>query len=271
MGRTRSTFLPVVSRYLLREFIGLFLLIVGAFLILYLIIDFFDRLDFLLRNQASASSAIAYFLFKVPLIITQILPASVMAAVLLSLGVLSRHNEITALRASGVSLAQTAVPILALAALISVAALVWDETVVPYCTRHSQYVNIVEIRKRAQRGILSEREVWYHGSGGFYNIDHIDPQRSTLFGLTIYRTDSAFNLNSVIEVTAGHWTGDSWQLSGALERSVERNGEITTQAIAPEQVVIEETLGDFLEVRREPGELSYLALRDHMRDLTRKG
>ena len=51
---------------------------------------------------------------------------------------------------------QTALPIIVLAAAISVAALVWNETVVPYCSRKFQYVNNVEIRKRAMRGVLSE-------------------------------------------------------------------------------------------------------------------
>jgi lipopolysaccharide export system permease protein len=271
MLRSHLTFLPVVSRHLLREFAGLFVPIVLAFVTLYLVVDFFDRLDILLKNQATPLSAMRYFAFKIPLIVTQTLPAAAMAAMLLSLGILSRHNEITVLRASGISLFQTALPLLALAIVISIGTLLWNETVVPYCARQYQYVNVVEIRKRPQRGILNEREVWYHGAAGFYNIAHIDPRRDTLFGLTIYRTDTSFSLRSIVEVATARWTGSAWLLSGAMERTTDRDGEVVTRPVDPADLPIQETLNDFLEVRREPEELSYLALREHVHELTRKG
>lgn len=268
-----SRFMPfaVSSRYLLREFVAMLTPIVFAFVILYLIVDFFDRLDILLKNHAAASATVRYFLFKVPLILTQVMPPAVLAALLLSLGMVSRRNEIIALRASGVSLTETAMPLLGTAALISLATLGWNETVVPYCTRQYQYVNNVEIRKRPQRAILSERGIWYHGVDGFYSIDHIDPQRQTLFGLTIYRVGPSFELRSVLQVTSAHWTGVDWVTAGVVERTTRADGDVVTSDLPGDRTVIHETLADFLEVRREPEELSYLALRRHIEDLSRKG
>ncbi len=261
----------VTNRYLVREFFGFFIPIVLAFVLLYLIVDFFDRLDLLIKNQATADATARYFVFKIPLMVTQILPPAALAAMLLSLGMLGRRNEITALRASGVSLVQTATPLLALAAVIGVAALAWNETIVPYCARQYQYVNVVEIRKRPQRGILSEREVWYHGAAGFYNIGQVDPRRRALLGVTIYRTDADFNLVSIVDVAAAKWNGNTWAIRGATERTIRADGEVVTRQLLPDEVTIGETLDDFLEVHREPEELSYLDLRQRIWDLTRKG
>ncbi len=271
MRPSRYAPLSVTNRYLLREFVALFLPIVLAFVLLYLLVDFFDRLDSMLKNHATVWAAFRFFLFKIPLIVTQTLPPAALAAMLISLGMLARRNEITALRASGVSLVQTAVPLLIFAALISLAALAWNETVVPYCTRESQYVNIVEIRKRQLRGILNEREVWYHGASGFYNIDNVDPRRGALFGLRIYRTDGAFNLVSIIEVPTARWTPSGWVVSGATEQSIGPDAEVQTRQLAPDEVQIPETINDFLEIHREPEELSYRDLRRHITELTRKG
>ena len=271
MRTSRLTPGAVTTRYVIREFVGVLLPILAAFLILYLIVDFFDRLDVLLKNHASFGAAARYFLFKIPLIVTLIVPPAVLAALLISLGMLSRRNEITALRASGVGLVQTGLPLLALAAVISVAALLWDETLVPYCTREYQYVNVVEIRKRPQRAVLNDNGIWYHGADGFYNIEHIDPRHNTLAGLTIYRTDEAFDLRRIIEVAAARWTGRDWELTDATERVILANGEIETRKLAADAPVLHETLGDFLEVHREPAELSYLALRERIAALSRKG
>lgn len=269
--RSRPSLFSVTSRYLVRECIGFLIPVVLTFLVLYLIVDFFDRLDLLLRSHADPLSAIRYFLFKVPLILTQVMPPAALAAMLLSLGMLSRRNEIVAWRASGISLAQTAYPLLALAGAISVGTLLWNETVVPYCTRACQYINNIEIRKRPQRGILSERGIWYHGAAGFYSIDQIDPRRKVLLGLTIYQTGDNFQLRNIVEAASARWTGSAWVTSGAVEHLIGGDGQVTTHELSPDQAVIGETLDDFLEIHREPDELSYLDLRRRMRDLWRKG
>jgi len=259
------------SRYLVRECIAFLIPVLLTFLILYLIVDFFDRLGLLLRTHANPLAAARYFLFKIPLIITQIMPPAVLTAMLVSLGILSRRNEIVAWRASGISLTQTAVPLLALAAAISVGTLVWNETVVPYCMREYQYINNIEIRKRPQRGILSERGIWYHGAAGFYSIDQIDPRRGVLLGVTIYRTGDQFQLRSIIEAASAQWTEAGWQTSSAVEHLIAPDGQLAARALAKDQAIIPETLNDFLEVHREPDELSYFDLRRRMRELQRKG
>jgi len=267
----RLTLGSVGNRYLIREFLALFVPILTGFVLLFLIIDFFERLRSLLENNASTMSAIRYFGFKIPLMVTLVVPPAGIVAMLLSLGLLGRRNEIIALRASGVSLLQMALPLLAMGALISVAALVWNETVVPYCAQRFQYVNVVEIRKRQERGILSEREIWYHGASGFYHIDMLDSRRQALVGLTIYRSDPDFALHSVVEIESAQWTGNGWRLQGAVERAVSADGEVSTRHLPADAQVMTETIADFLDVHRDAEELSYLALRRRIAELHRKG
>ncbi|HUI26055.1 MAG TPA: LPS export ABC transporter permease LptG [Candidatus Kryptonia bacterium] len=260
----------VISRYVVREFVSVFAPILVSFIGVYLIIDFFERLDGLLRNDATVALAVRYFLFKVPLMITQVTPPAVLAAVLISLGTISRRNEIVAFRALGVSLGQMAIPLLGVAALISAASLAWDETVVPYCSRQFQYVNDVQIKKRPVRGLLSSREIWYHGRDGFYNIDYVDAAGRTLHGLTIYTLDSSFGPSHIIEVPTARWDGRKWLTSSATERAFE-GGQIVTRALAANSVAIPETIDDFLEVHRTAEELSFTQLRQRIATLARKG
>lgn len=262
--------LPVASRYVVRQFVGIFIPILASFILLYIIVDFFDRLDILLRHDASASAAVRYFLFKIPLMVTQVTPAAVVTAVLLSLGLLSRYNEIVAFRAGGVSLGQTGLPLIAAATLISIATLAWNETVVPYCTRQFQLINNLEIRKRALRGILSEREIWYHGAEGFYHIDHVNRTERTVYGLIIYRLDEDFMLHSVIEIPKAQWLGDRWLTSHAVERELIVDPP-TVRALTAEEIVLPESLEDFIEVQREPEELSFVVLQEWIRELGEKG
>lgn len=259
-----------LSRYLVAQFFAVFFPVLVAFVLLYVIIDLFDRLDILLRHDATVSASARYFLFKIPLMVTQITPPAVITATLIGYGILSRRNEVIALRASGVSLLQTAVPIAIVTVGISVAVLVWNETVVPYSSREFQYVNNVEIRKRQPQAILSDREIWYHGADGFYNIDYVDRARQRLYGLIIYRLDEGFRLRSVVEVPEAVWERGGWITRGAVQYQIEAD-ESSPLALDPDRLAIPETLDDFLEVERKPEELSFALLRRRIRELTRKG
>jgi lipopolysaccharide export system permease protein len=262
--------LPVISRYLVRQFLALFIPITAAFVLLYIVIDLFDRLDILLRHGASVGASARYFLFKIPLMLTQIIPPAVIVSTLLTLGLLSRRNEVIAFRAGGVSLNQTAVPLLAAAVGVSLLALGWNESVVPYCSRKFQHVNNVEIRKRTLRGILSDRESWYHGGLGFYNIDHVDRSRQAVYGLTIFRLNDRFELRSVVQVPQATWHEDRWVAEQAYEHQI-GNQTLAARTIPFDELALPETLADFLEVQREPEELSFALLRQRINDLTSKG
>ena len=264
--------LSVVNRYLAGRFLALFVPILASLVLLYLLIDLVDRLGGFLRDEASLGAAVRYFLFKLPLMVTQITPPAVTIAVLLAFGGLGRRNEIIALRAGGVSLLQTGVPILALAGAISVATLIWNETVVPYCSRNFRYVSNVEIRKRAVRGMLSERAIWYHGAGGFYNIDYVDRAQQAVYGFTMYRFDDEFRLRSVVNMSHLQWRDGHWEVTHAVEHQLGGDGgTFNTATVPPESVLIPETLDDFLEVQREPEELSFIELRERIQSLAGKG
>lgn len=259
-----------LSRYLARRFFAIFVPVMLCFVLLYVIVDLFERLDILMRNHASVSASFRYFLYKIPLMVTQITPPAVITSLLVSLALLSRHNEIVALRASGVGLYEMALPLLGVALGISAGTLVWNETVVPYCSRQFQHVNNVEIRKRELRGILSDRKIWYHARQGFYHIDHVDRQTQTIHGMAIFRLDDAFHLDRVIEIPRAEWRNGRWEITGAVVRDVGA-GAISATPLPPEAVEIPETINEFLEVQREPEELSFLQLRAWVLDLSRKG
>ena len=76
---------------------------------------------------------------------------------LLGLGGLSRHNEITAMRACGLSSAQIVAPLLGVCLLLSVAVFLWNENVVPYFASRAHVINTVEIKKRQMQGLLGDQ------------------------------------------------------------------------------------------------------------------
>src|SRR5206468_40930 len=220
----RRLLAPVVARHVTGEFLRVFALALLAFVAIYVIVDFFDRFDSFLRHEAPPDAMVRYFIFKLPLVVTQVTPVAVLAAALVGLGLLARHNEFVALRACGVSVWQITLPLLVVAAGISVATFVWNETLVPYSARRWHTIENGEIKGREAQSLFTGRQVWYHGRAGFYNVDRVSKRHRTLYGLTIYQLGTDFRPRRQVEFDAATWDGRAWRLTGGRTREFHRSG-----------------------------------------------
>ncbi len=266
----RRLLLRVIGRHVVVEFARTFALTMLAFVAIYLLADFFDRFDSFLQHDASLGAIVRLFLYKVPLIMTQVTPLAVLAGGLIGLGLLARQNEFVAMRACGVSIWQVVVPLILLAGTISVATFAWNETVVPASARRWHQVWNQEIKQKSSSGVFTGREFWYHGGAGFYNVNRVVPRRRLLIGLTVYQLGPDFRPTRVIRAESADWTGSAWQLHQprTLEFDTNPSREV---AGTPEGFELPETLDDFRVVSVESEEFSYRMLRDQIASLQAKG
>jgi len=270
MTDRRKLLLPVLGRHVGIEFLRTFALTMLAFVSIYLLADFFDRFDDFLRNDATLSAIARLFLFKTPIMLTQVAPLAVLSGGLIGLGLLARQNEFVAMRACGVSIWQVLTPLALLATLICGITFLWNESVVPASARRWHQVWNQEIKQKANAGVFTGREFWYHGGAGFYNVNRVVPRRQQLIGLTIYQLGDDFRPARVIRADSATWTGQGWELQHprTLEFDAEPSREV---AGTPAGFVLPETLDDFRVVSVEAEEFSYRMLRDQIASLQAKG
>jgi lipopolysaccharide export system permease protein len=266
----RRLVLPALGRHLVREFLSAFALTLAAFVAIYLVAEFFDRLDSFLRHEASVGVIIRYFIFKMPLVIAQVSPAAVLVGGLVGLGLLARQNEFVALRACGVSIWQIITPLLIVAVLIGLGTFFWNETVVPYSAQRWHNIENLEIRKRGPAKVFTGRDVWFHGRAGFYNIERVSLRHKALYGLAAYQLGRDFRPVRVVEVDVAAWDGTHWTFVGTRTRDF-KGEQTAVRSELPPGFTLPETLEDFGVVSIEPEELSYGMLRRQIKDLRRKG
>ena len=207
MNGGRRFLLPVIGRHVGVEFLRAFALTMIAFLAIYVLADFFDRFDNFLQHDARPRAIIRLFLYRMPLIVTQVTPVAVLAGGLVGLGLLARQNEFVAMRACGVSIWQVLLPLALLAVVLSVAVFAWNETVVPASARRWHQIWNEEIKGKQTYSVFAGREVWYHGGAGFYDITRVAPRRAQLIGLTVYQLGSDFRPTRVIHADTATWNG----------------------------------------------------------------
>ena len=116
-----------LDRYVFIEFWKIFVTTALGFPILIIIIDLTDNLDrYLSQNLGVGRIALSY-LYWVPDSMFLILPAAVLFATVFSIGALTRHSEITAAKASGISFYRFIAPIFAGAVIATIVGLILGE------------------------------------------------------------------------------------------------------------------------------------------------
>jgi lipopolysaccharide export system permease protein len=261
----------LLDRYLVREFTRWFGLILSVFVLLYLLVDFFGRLRMFLSNSALPSQMAAYFLYNLPMIISLTLPAAVLVATLLTLGTLSRHSEIIAMKACGISLYRIFLPIVLCAGLLSIFNFLNGEFLVPEANQRAEHIKRVEIQKKEPRGTFKRNELWYRGEKGIYNFKVFDVETRTLHGITINHLDARFHLTSRIDAEWAEWKEGRWLFHNVMIARF-ADGEFPELTWAEHQAVdLPESPSDFQVVQKDADQMGYFELSAYVRKLRAEG
>src|SRR6185503_17885759 len=98
------------------------LLVLISVMALFIVVDYTEIAKDVRDNDIHIHTLLYYYRFLVFQVLHWTLPISVLVATLVTFGLLSKNNEVTAIKSGGVSLYRVAVPIFAIAGLISVLA-----------------------------------------------------------------------------------------------------------------------------------------------------
>jgi lipopolysaccharide export system permease protein len=130
--------MKALERYLLREFLVPFGYCVVAFLMIMVVYDLFDNLSTFIKWRLALTEVTGYYVATLPTSVVITLPISMLLAMLYGLATLSKHNELIAMRASGLSLQRLLAPYLAVGAAGSLVLFLLNETIVPRSIESTQ-------------------------------------------------------------------------------------------------------------------------------------
>jgi lipopolysaccharide export system permease protein len=263
--------MKILDRYVRREFSRNLLFITVCFISLFLIIDFFEKIRMFLSNHATFQQMAAHFLYRIPMILSQVLPAAILLASLMTCGTLSRHNEIVAMKANGISLYRASIPILTIAASVCVLVFFLSEWITPYTNERAEYIRLVDVQKHRFLGSFKQDQIWYRGQRGIYNFRLFDLQTQTLQGITLYYLDRDMNLQMRLDAERGEWKEGRWLFYNLLITRFP-NGEFPTLTKMAQQVVdLPEIPDDFKVIQKDVEVMGYVELQRYINKLRTEG
>ncbi|MCF8109890.1 MAG: LPS export ABC transporter permease LptG [Desulfobacteraceae bacterium] len=209
--------MSVIHRYITVSFLKYFSLVLIMVVGIYLAVDFIGKIDNFIESGRPPGSAVLYFLFKIPLIISQITPLAVLLSVLIIFGLMNKNNEIIALKTGGVSSFYLLVPVAVLGVLFSSFLFVFSETVVPITAARASFIEDHE-GNDSRAVSLRKKNIWIRHNGRIVHIQHYHPAEDVLYGITIYGFDSEFNLIRRIDAVSAAYDQGGWVLYDCAEQ-----------------------------------------------------
>jgi lipopolysaccharide export system permease protein len=254
-----------------KEFLRLFLLCAAGGTVLYMIIDLFDRITIFIRNGATAGWIALFLVNKIPLIIYQITPAAMLLAVILALGIMSRHNEIIALRTAGIPVMRIAYPFVVISALVGVGIFFFNEYIVsPTYARH-EHMSRTLVEGKIPFKWLVAGKYWFKGPGGIYEIGPFIPATEELYGITYFEIARPFRLARRVDAAKATWQGEQWVFEDVVERMFLPGNEVRTVHKDRMTLGLRESPAEFQSMAKHTEEFPYYKLREIIREIEAEG
>jgi lipopolysaccharide export system permease protein len=261
--------MTLISRYLFREYVRAVAACLLAALILFLVIDFVETADNLIRNRAGVGDAARYYLFRIPGIFVQVSPVAVLLAVLITVSLRSRANELTAMFSSGISLLRVSAPIIAGCALVSVLALGMAEILVPPANRKAREIAQLLVKPGKSAAQFTGDRYWLRGEDAVLSAQVVDSSGKTLLGFEYFELDEDFRLVRKIDARTAAYDNGVWQLRNGTERSAEE--DLVPRPFLVKTISFPGTVQGFLEGETPPEEMTYARLDRYIRASRARG
>lgn len=265
--------MKLANRYIIRNFLSIFFLIIFIVTALFVVIDFFDRSKIFIKSGASLYSIFLYVLYKTPTVIPLMIPVAVLLSTLLSVGRLCLKSEITALRASGVSLYQVGIPLIGVGFLISILSFLFNEKVVSYCNERLEDIYHIQIKQKDLSGVLDRSDFWFRSENRFVRAALYDAGSKTILGFSFFEFREDNSLKRRIDSERVSWfeVGKSWVMSTVTETVFNLDSGIRINKYAELPLVIDQRPEGLRNLEKDPESFSAKELRVYIDKLAKEG
>ena len=279
--RLRNIRLPLklLDRYVAVAYVRVFLVAFFALIGIFYISTFLDLSDEVFRGDSTWSELLAYFWFESPQYVYYVLPIAVLLATLVTVGLLMKNSELIVMRACGISLYRTVLPILVCGFIGGAALLGLQETILgPWHRRAEALRHVIRGGSPESFDVLSRRWV-VGGDGDIYHYAAFDPSLRQLTGLSIYHFEPGMTRlarrtyaeHAAYDNRAGARGTGAWVAEKGWTRDFEPDGMTRHYGAFVASVLSIEPPAYFATQQPDPDYMSYSQLRSYTQTLQSGG
>jgi LPS export ABC transporter permease LptF/LPS export ABC transporter permease LptG len=268
-------FPTLLDDFVLRDFFTYLGMIMATFLTLMLVFTLFELLTDIMRNHISALVVGDYLLNVCPYFIYNLAQYAVLLAVLITFGLMERSNEVTAIKATGISIYRIIVPVLVICSVLAGSLFFFDQFYLPHANKRQDALRNQIKGKPAQTYLRPDRKWIFGQHSDIYYYQFFDADRDQFADISVFQFDPhTFAITQRLYAERAHWSDvtqrwiyeQGWvrKLSGD---SIESYHQFDVTAFSQ----FSEPPTYFKKEVKQSSEMSFEELRRYIHDLQQSG
>ena len=215
---TYNCFMSIIHKYLTEEIFKCLFFVLAVVVSIYVAVDFFEKIDNFMEAGLPFSRIFVFLTFKIPFIIAQIIPVCILLSVIIVFGLMTKNNELIALKSSGVSVYYLLKPIFIIGLILSLLLFFILEVIVPITMERANEIWLKEVKKESAV-ISKEKNIWIKGNRLITHITYYNSLEKAIFGISINAFDENFKLVRRIDAKKGLFKNGEWFLYEVIEQN----------------------------------------------------
>ncbi len=214
-----------IFQYCLKEYFKYVVGTVVLTIFLFILFDFIHKTTkYFAEYNPSPGDIFLFYVFQIPNQVVQALPIGSLLGGVISMVLLNRTNEITAMRAVGLGPIQLAKPLIAGGLLVSLISMSLNEFLVPRYAKKVNYIQSIKIEKKGQGEQMGSGK-WVRDGNRFIHWKEFDGVNSEILKVQVLIMDLQFNPRMVLESDRAYFDEGlkSWQMSEALVNRIQND------------------------------------------------
>lgn len=209
-----------LPRYVASQFLTMAALCVAGLVIAYLIIDVFDNLKWFNRYGATAEEIARYYVARLPVLASRVIPMALLIAVALTISLLGANGELLGMRACGIPILRILAPVWMLCALAVPADHLLANELVPRSSGRAKEIKRDEIKNQGETRREARERVWYRVGKKIHEMERLDWLSGLASSVTLYELGKGGLPVRRTDASGARYVGDgNWLLDAP--RSVE--------------------------------------------------
>ncbi|HOD17183.1 MAG TPA: LptF/LptG family permease [Candidatus Cloacimonadota bacterium] len=264
----------ILDKYITREYLKTFLILLFSLSVVFIAIDVIDNLPRLLRHGATFQEAFYYYLLRLPYLLILTTPVTILLTGLFLMNTLAKYNESVAIRAAGISIKRSMLPLFGFGLVMSIIVALFGEFVLPMAEAKRAYIYEVQIKGEQPEDQLLKAKIHFQGKNGlFYYFGFFDGYKNTIRIIDITQIDPA-NGEITLRITAAGatWQFNHWIVQDCEIRRFRNHVPISWQhfdsTVLPEMDVQPQ---DFVRLTKKTLSMNFVELRNYINRLKKVG
>lgn len=219
--------MKLTDKYILGKFLYILAFSLLAFVLVVLIVDIVENVDKFIDNKAPVGLIVQYYVLYLPFIIVLVIPVAVLLSTMFTIGGLARYQELTIMKASGLSLYRLSIPLLVSGFIISLVMIIFSDYVMVPAEAQRGLIKKNQIEHKADSEGMLLTNVIKPGQDGWVIYARNYNEKTKVIDYALVQKIQNNQIEISIRASSMVWADSGWLMKNVAKRAFEGDKEIS--------------------------------------------